>query len=276
MPAGRLIEDDALAGLPVGSIAGRETVELVGRDREAGVLHPERVEQAFLQDNFERLAGGARDERAKQVRAGVVHPALARLVRQRERAEPPQPLVLPRRGLRRGGALAELELVHGEVDRAEASGGEVEPEAEAEGEQIAQGDRAVGGHGLIERAVEAGHHLAVRQLRQEALDRVVEAEQALLDQDHRQSGADRLGEGGDAEDGVALERAALVGLLADHIDVDFAAPLDQRDQPGHAIRADVAGHDLVHSLQPRPRELFLAHACSFMRCVSPIGEWVSA
>ncbi len=84
------------AGFEVGRVARRETVELVGGHAESRVVHPERFEDAFAEERVERLAGGARDEDAEELRPGVVHPPIARLIHQRERREASDPFV--RRG----------------------------------------------------------------------------------------------------------------------------------------------------------------------------------
>ena len=56
------------------------------------------------------------------------------------------------------------------------------------------------------------------------LDRIVERQDAVVDQRHGAGGADGLGERGDAEDGVAPQRRRIVERgVAEHLDVDVVA-----------------------------------------------------
>ncbi len=106
-------------------------------------------------------------------------------------------------------------------------------QAQAEGQQVSEGDRPVGGHGVVQRAVDVLEHLAVGQFGQQAVDRLVPPQLALLDQDHRRHGGDRLGHRGDAEDRVPLERVVLAQVLVpDHVDHRLAAAMDHGDDPG--------------------------------------------
>ena len=57
--------------------------------------------------------------------------------------------------------------------------------------------------------VRLDEHPPVGQLRQQLVDRLVEAQPALLDQEQRADGDDRLGHRGDPEDGVAVDRRCL-------------------------------------------------------------------
>ena len=57
-------------------------------------------------------------------------------------------------------------------------------EAHAKGEQVAHRDRPPRRHGVVERAVEPLQDSAVGQLRQQPIDRLVQPQPALLDQDH--------------------------------------------------------------------------------------------
>ena len=63
-------------------------------------------------------------------------------------------------------------------------------------------------HGVVERPVEPLQHPAVGELGQQPIDRLVQPQLALLDQDHRRHRRDRLGHRGDAEDRVAPHRVA--------------------------------------------------------------------
>ena len=125
----------------------------------------------------ERLAGDAGDQHAQDLAAHVVQPALARLMREREAAQALHELV-GRDGER---PLAQREpclhhrLLEGARRREEAHF----PVARAEREQIAQRDRALRGHRVVERALDRPQDLAVFQLRQPLIDRIVEPEPGI-------------------------------------------------------------------------------------------------
>jgi hypothetical protein len=104
-------------------------------------------------------------------------------------------------------------LLHRLLDREARRQDHHRPIPEAEGQQVAEGDRAVGRHGVVERAVDGAQHPAVGQLRQPAVDRLVEAKDALLDQNHRRRGGDRLGHRGDAKNRVAPHRVGAADRL---------------------------------------------------------------
>ena len=77
--------------------------------------------------------------------AGVVQPAFARLVEQRQRAQPAHPLVGLGRHLRLGRAAAQSEIAHRFQQRLRPPGGEVHAQPEPEREEVAHGDRSVRG-----------------------------------------------------------------------------------------------------------------------------------
>jgi hypothetical protein len=47
---------------------------------------------------------------------------------------------------------------------------------------------------------------------------------------------------------------AVKSLLADRINMDLAAPADERDQTGHLAGVDMTGHDVVHTAKTSPRQ----------------------
>ena len=92
----------------------------------------------------------------------------------------------------------------------------------------------------------AAQHLAVGELGNQIVDRLVEAQDALLDERHRRGGGDRLAQRGDAEDGVSAKRPRLGERGAsDDIDLDVIAACDEGDEPGHLARRHVRRHQLV-------------------------------
>ena len=126
------------------------------------------------------------------------------------------------------------------------------PVARAEGEEVAQRDRAVGGHRIVEGAVDRAQDLAVGQLGQPFVDRIVEPELALLDEDHGADRRDRLGHRGEPEDRVPPHRhIAAEGHRADRLHVLPAAVVDERDEAREHAAVDVASQGRVHAVQPR-------------------------
>ncbi len=82
--------------------------------------------------------------------------------------------------------------------------------------QVQHGDRALGGHGLdravpVEDPLAQHGHAPIAELRQEALDRVGEAEAACFPQQQASHTGDRLGHRGDGEQGVPRHWDTLVG-----------------------------------------------------------------
>ena len=190
-------------GVRIGGVGGDEAVHGTGRHGERGVVHRERVEHPFAQDLVERSAGGAGDEDADDVGAGAVHPPGAGLVEQGQGAEAADPLVGPGHEIRSRGALAELELHEGVGQRHRAGWGHDDAEAQREGEEVPHEDRAPGGHDPAERGVLVLEHLAVGELREQAVDGLVEVEEAVLDAAQRGHGGHGLGHRRDAEQCVA-------------------------------------------------------------------------
>lgn len=116
-------------------------------------------------------------------------------------------------------------------------------------EQVADGDRP---RGLLERyllgAALCDQHLAA-ELRQVPFDRVLDRQLALVHEDHDAQGGNRLGHGGDAEEGVLGHRLlagqvqAADGLVAD----DAVLPADDRDGAGDVVLV----HERLHAVADR-------------------------
>ena len=225
-----LVHDRRLAGR-VGAVHGRQPVELFARHVEAGVLHAERLEQPLLHEVAQAPAGCARDQHAGNVHAGVVEPHVARLVHERQAAEPLHELV---------GRLAEevaarrhAGFLHRQLDRIFRRIDHHRADAGFQRQQIAQRDRTPGRNRVVERAVDALQDPAIGKLRQERVDRIVERELAFVDQDHRRSRGERLADRGDAEDRVAPHRRLARQILhAGGRDMGLAVPADQGHNAG--------------------------------------------
>ena len=140
--------------------------------------------RALAQEHVEWLSGCPGDDHAQHVGAGVVQPVLPRLVQQRQRAQPADPLVGFGRTLRPRWSVAQFQRAHRLEQRLRPRRGEVHSESEAEGEHIAERDRAFGRNGLaVDRATRVGEHTPVGELGQQVVDRLVEAQPALLDEE---------------------------------------------------------------------------------------------
>ena len=125
----------------------------------------------------------------------------------------------------------------------------------AKREQVTQRQRPDCRHGVIQWPVYPPQHAAVRQLRQQPVDGLIEPELALLNQDHCGHGRNRLGHRCDAEDRVAPDRIAPVPILAaDGIHVRLAMPAEQRHNACHLAPLDMTCKDIVHAVEPRLRE----------------------
>ena len=221
------------------------------RRREAGVDHPQRIEHPLTEEHVERLAGGPGDQHAEHVGAGVVEPPLAGLVQEGQRRQAPHPLVGLGWRLRFRRTPAEAEVAHRLQQRLRPRRLEVHAPAELEREDVVHGDRTLRGDRLaVHRPAWLDEDAPPGELGQEIVDWILEPEPALLDEDQRADGGDRLGHRGDAEDAVALNRLiAAAGQTAGeaHLDVVISG-----GQPGHAadrVALDVAGHDVVQARQ---------------------------
>ena len=107
---------------------------------------------------------------------------------------------------------------------------------------MAEGDRADGRDGLVQRASGAGQHPSVRELRQPRFETVIEREATSLHQTQSRDRRDRLGHRLDPEDGVvahgiAADRGDAGG---DHFGITAA---EQRDGTRHGAGLDVADQE---------------------------------
>ena len=89
--AGSSTESAPVDGSGAYAVVNRSATRWI--DHERGVDHAEWLEQSAPQEIFERHLRRAFDQHAEHLDAGVIHPAFAGLVRERQRAEPLGPLV---------------------------------------------------------------------------------------------------------------------------------------------------------------------------------------
>ena len=230
---GGVVEHLQLSGLGIRPVGGGEPVQLLRGHREPGVGHSQRIEDALPQHRLQIAAAGPRQQHAQHLGGRVVEPPLARLVHERQRPErrhPPVRIVGDGRPGRPADAV-QAQRCLGPLDRIAAGRRHHRSEAEPEAEQILDRDRPMGGHGVVELGVDRAQHAAVGELRQQLVDRLLQPQQALVDQRQRRRRGDRLGQRGDPEDRVALQRRVVAERRrADGVDVQLVAVGDERDQ----------------------------------------------
>ena len=104
-------------------------------------------------------------------------------------------------------------------------------EAHAVRQQIANGDRALRRHRVIELRGDGLQHAAIRKFRQPRLDRFVEPQLAFLDQNHRRNGGDGFRDRSDAKDRVALHRRRMVKRQrAERLHMNVVMMTDERNE----------------------------------------------
>ena len=177
-----------------------------------GVGHAERLEDPLPQELLERLPGGPGDQHPEYVRAEVVEPPLARLVGERQRAEPP--LHPPGSGPGTvGGRGHSLPLKLGERgvhDRGTVPGGPHMPSPKPSPSRKVSRSRSVmarsAGTVSSSGASSRAKHPAAGELGQVLVHRVVQSQHALFHQHERRHRRDRLGHRRDPEEAVRPHR----------------------------------------------------------------------
>ena len=136
-----------------------------------------------------------------------------------------------------------------------------QPMAHAEGQQILDRDRAIGRDRVVERTVDVPEGPAVGQLGQQPVDRLVQGHRAVLHQQHRRRGEDRLGHRRDAKDGVAPHGlVAAERHRADRVDVHLVTLGHEGHHPRHLTSRDASSHRLMQALEPGLRKGCLHHS----------------
>jgi hypothetical protein len=170
---------------------------------------------------------------------GVVHPPLARLCHQRQRAESRDPGV--RIGLQRRVRRAEsgqAKLLCGDLDwpwgrRREHVENGTEPERE--GQQVPGRDGAAGRHGIVERPVHLAQHPPAGQLGQQPVDRLVQPDQPLVHKSQGGHPGNRLRCGRDPEQRVTRNGRPADRQPPERLDVNLVSDRHQRDQARHVV-----------------------------------------
>jgi hypothetical protein len=105
---------------------------------KAGIGHAQRFEQAFAQECLQPVPGNPPDQQAQHIGAEAVIEMAARLIDQRQGAEPRQPFV----GISSGEqqAIADMEL--GRLRRDRDGIGELADQPRPMGEEVQHRDRA--------------------------------------------------------------------------------------------------------------------------------------
>ena len=125
----------------------------------------------------------------------------------------------------------------------------------AVGQQMANGDRAAGRLGVGERGGTRAQHLPLAQLRDEALDRIVQAELAVLHQQQHRAGGDQLGTRVHAKNMIGSQRNLLLAIgPAGAVQIDQLAALQHRRRhAGQQFTVDDLLHGGVQRCEVEPR-----------------------
>ena len=262
-PGGPVVERRRPAPLPGRRVPDHDAVRsrLVRRRQpldvlsvEAGVAHAERGKDPSAQDLVVRRPDGSGAQHAQHVRAGVVEPPLTGLRQQGQLTEPGDPGIRVDEGvgLRRADR-GEPGLRSRRDDRPRLGCHEHlqrHPEPERERQQPPHRHRSLGGNRVVERAVHPTQHPAVRELRQQPVDRLVQLEQALADQGQRRGRRDRLRRRRDPEQRRPLNQPLADREGPERLDVHLVAVCHQRDQSRNLVLAHVRGRDRGEACQP--------------------------
>ena len=228
---------------PPGQVGRREPGRV--RRLEARRRHGQRTGDPLGDQVGQRPSGGAHQQHAEQVDAGLVHPAGARLESQRQARDPLDELV-------RRDVAVQRAAEHAALDHGSLQGRLIHDDAPAGGarEQVADGDRPLRGRGAVERGVRRHQHARLCGLGQPADDGVVERDRAVTHEGQRERSADRLGDRRDAELRVAAHGWAArfdAGASA-RAHVLLPAEPHGRDVPGHAAGLDLGVEHLPDAL----------------------------
>ena len=147
--------------------------------------------------------------------------------------------------------------------------------AHAIGQHVTYGDRSTSGRRIVERALDASQDAAAPELRQPVLDSVVEVEHALVHEDHGGRSRDRLGQGGEANDGVRADRCAVFRGDAYGVLLWLAATADYGDRTGYVARGDEGGRSLMKVREQCAPQALCAHRSRSSRR-GPLYRWHGA
>ena len=201
-----------------------------------------------------RTSGGSGAQHAQHMRAGVVEPPLTGLRQQGQLAEPGDPGIGVHEGVRlRRTDRGQPGLRRRRDDRPRLGCQKHlhgHPEPERERQQPPHRHRTRGGKRVVERAVHPAEHPAVRQLRQQPVNRLIQVEQALADQSQRRRRRDRLRRRRDPEQRSALNRPPADREPSERLDVHLVAMCHQRDQSRHLVIAHMRGRNPANRSSP--------------------------
>ena len=182
-------------------IRGGEARDLIGRQEEVGVLHPQRFENALLQEPVERHSGDSFHQVTQHIIRQAVFPLVARLKQQRKRRQ-----LLDRIACRSFLLEEPCADSHGVVRLAQPR---IPGIGKAGGvrQQIEDGDGALGVHqGAGRRGLVLGkgrvQDFHVLEFRNEVGDRLIQREASFFIEHHHGGAGDRLGHRADAENVV--------------------------------------------------------------------------
>ena len=233
--------------------------------REAGVHHPDRFEDPRPQELPQGLTGGTRDEHTEHVRAGVVEPALPRLVQQRERRQPAHPFVGRGRQLWFRRTAAQGELTHRVEQRLRPGRLEVHPEPEPEREDVVNCDLTVRRNRVsFEGSTPVDEHAAIGELGKQRVDGIRQTQRGLLHEEQRPERDDRFRHRGNAKDAVSTNRIGISpGEVPGRADLDVIAAGGKPRHPAGPVLFHMAGHHVMKTRETTGIES--AHRSSTLR-----------
>ena len=210
------------------------------------------------------LTGGAGDQHAEHVGAGVVQPPLARLVEQRQRRQPAHPLVGLRRHLR---CRRPAPRPSSPIASSSGCGHGAAKSMPSPRRKVRRSRTVIGrcaGHGVaVDRSPRVDEDPPVGELGQQVVDRIVEPQPALLDEDQGADRDDRLGHRRDAEDrcrGEPVAPSPRVRVPATP-DLDVVVAGGQPGDAADGVALHVAGHDVA---QPPEAGQDRIHSCRYL------------
>ena len=162
----------------------------------------------------------------------------------------------------RGGVVAHPGIDEGLIEQ----GARIEQsiaQPRAVSQQMAHSDRAAGRLGVVKRSGARAQHAALAELRDEALDRIVQAELAVFHQQQHRAGGDQLGARIHAKNMIGSQRNLLLAIgPAGAVQIDQVAALQHRRRhAGQQLALDDLFHGGVQrrEIKPRRAEREIAH-----------------
>ena len=171
------------------------------------------------------------------------------MVEQGQRRQPAHPLIGIGRHLWLGRAGTQPQFSHLLEQRLRPRRPEVHPEAQPKREHVINGDRPASRDRVaVEGTAAIQEHAPLGQLREQVVNRILQSQPALLDEQQRPDGHDRLGHRRDPKDAVPAHRCRLAtGQAPGDTDLDVVATRRKPGDAADAVLDQVAGHDVAQA-----------------------------